>query len=669
VSLFEQAVAADPYSYELWYELGKARSTWLGHSAAATSAFLKAAELQPDHLDVQLELGRQLLAAGDGEQALHRLRLATRTSQYRAETDPENPPAAATQPAPVAPADVPPAEHRAAEADYLLGQALADLGYDRAALDRFEFLARRLDREGGSEAGGSLLPHATARLHVQIGDLYLRRDDPAAALAAYRKADASAAAREAAPDPLVHGRIVRALLAAGRAEEALSTAADGVRRANASPGSVDLLREAYKLAGRPAGAAAAALTDLHRKHPDDRPILFALCQLLADAGDARSAVKLLADVRTRAPADAAVVCRQAVLARDVDGAAGAVEVLAGALAGWPELDGQLDPAFRALSPATGKGTVSPATAAAVPVPPAWVAARAYVVARLAVEQERAETSRRLLAAATAERPAFTPAFRLAVDEVLDDADLPRAERSRRAIALAERAKDAGATDLAFELRAREALFRGDGAESVKWLAGVARGDGKAGESKQAPAIALLHARASAAAGELSVARAGLQALAHAAPLLSAAHAGLVDQWEQAGDEAAAERALAAWERAVPDDFAPRVRRAEGLLDDGKPEAAELLLAEYESQFPADPRRLELLAEVYAKSGRADRFAPRLEAMLGEADRLGPRGLLTVALRLATAYLDDAHPADAARVLENARPLAAGDPDRLRDLAA
>ncbi|MDB5295051.1 MAG: hypothetical protein JWO31_1034, partial [Phycisphaerales bacterium] len=166
VALLEQAVALDPYSYEVNYELGRASRDGVGYDPRAAAAFERAAALDPARLDAQLDLGRQHLARGDPASALVRFRLATLTTEY-------------------ADGDV-----RAAEADFLFAHSLAELGFDRAALDRYELLAARLghgDIDRSAEIGDLL----TARVLVRIGDLYLKRGRRADALAAYAKADAA----------------------------------------------------------------------------------------------------------------------------------------------------------------------------------------------------------------------------------------------------------------------------------------------------------------------------------------------------------------------------------------------------------------------------------------------------------------------------------------------
>src|ERR1700722_9019210 len=65
ISSLEKAIALDPDSYELRYDLGKVFRRATNTDDRAIDAFEHAAAIQPDHLDLQTELGRQYLAKHD----------------------------------------------------------------------------------------------------------------------------------------------------------------------------------------------------------------------------------------------------------------------------------------------------------------------------------------------------------------------------------------------------------------------------------------------------------------------------------------------------------------------------------------------------------------------------------------------------------------------------
>ena len=104
----QKAVVLDPDSFELHKQLGDLYQA-TGDERAARE-WERAAAIDPDHLDVQVNLGRHDAARWDFEHAIVHLRLAQQTTDYRH--------------------DAP----TAAEADFLLARTLQESGYDRAAL-------------------------------------------------------------------------------------------------------------------------------------------------------------------------------------------------------------------------------------------------------------------------------------------------------------------------------------------------------------------------------------------------------------------------------------------------------------------------------------------------------------------------------------------------------
>ena len=115
-------VQADPDSFDLRYDLGKAYASVNAQSSQAIAAFEAAAKIKPDDIEVQTELGREYLASDRPDEAMLHLRLAIQTDDYK--TDDE----------------------AAALADFFLARALQQKGYDRAAVDEYDSLLRRLAR-------------------------------------------------------------------------------------------------------------------------------------------------------------------------------------------------------------------------------------------------------------------------------------------------------------------------------------------------------------------------------------------------------------------------------------------------------------------------------------------------------------------------------------------
>jgi len=78
----QKAIALDPFRFQLRYDLGWAYVNANATDDSAIAAFEKAALLEPDHLELQTELGRLYLAKSNLPAAVEHLRLATQTSDY-----------------------------------------------------------------------------------------------------------------------------------------------------------------------------------------------------------------------------------------------------------------------------------------------------------------------------------------------------------------------------------------------------------------------------------------------------------------------------------------------------------------------------------------------------------------------------------------------------------
>ncbi|HSI33511.1 MAG TPA: tetratricopeptide repeat protein, partial [Tepidisphaeraceae bacterium] len=117
INLLEKAVSLDPDSPELYEELGRA----YGGQEKATWAFEQALELDPGDVDVRQRLGRNYLLKNKLDEAFRHLRIATLTDGYKDDPD------------------------EAAVVDFFLGRVLQRKGYDRAALETYARLAKRIE--------------------------------------------------------------------------------------------------------------------------------------------------------------------------------------------------------------------------------------------------------------------------------------------------------------------------------------------------------------------------------------------------------------------------------------------------------------------------------------------------------------------------------------------
>ncbi|QOV88940.1 tetratricopeptide repeat protein [Humisphaera borealis] len=644
IALLKQALSLDPDSYELHSELGSLYREGFGFQPAALAEFEKAAEIEPDRIDAQLDVARQLLANGDNTAAFHRLRLAIQTSQYAA------------------------GHVRSAEADFLLAHSMRELGYDRAALDRFELLLDRLSR-GDIERSDEVARILNTRLFMQIGDLYIKRDRPADALRAYRTAEGTL---DGSRDIDVKSRVVRAMMLDGQVNEGMARAADVVRQFGASPAALSLLRDVYSAVGRPEGVTSA-LADLHRQFPDDRQLLFALCEVLAADRRFDAADEQLTVAWQRTPGSPALLVRWFRLRFDRDPES-AVRLLADLLTESSSVAGQIDPVWRRMTSVEGREAFPLERLLAMRPPAGAKAAHAFIIHRVARDWPRASLSRRSLDASLAARPPFAPAFADKLEEVLTDPRLPPHARLTAADALASAAELAGDPGLADLLRGRIALVRGDGADAQAcFQAAIQR-------NPNVPEARLGLAAAGVLAGEVSAAVQQAWAVARAFPEYEPAFVFL----DAHPDRADPPRVFADWKLSQPagEPVSPELslRQAEDQIERGNTEGAELLLADLDRQSPADARLLDLHGRIEFVTANASASAvpmevsaqprqkARLEKLIDQGKNLGPAGLTEVAARLSAIYAREGRPADAARPLAAARPLVGGEPDLLYRLA-
>ncbi len=230
--------------------------------------------------DLQIELARLYIGTGKPDAAIKHLRLAMQTTDYTTDDD------------------------RTATVDYLLADVLQQEGYDRAALDRYDSLMKRLEKPGRDIRSNPELQYLVTRpelLFVQVGTLYERNGQYADALKAYQPA----ADREPGSFDL-QARVARMLLASGRRDEATRKAAEIVMRFRASSDSLALLNEVYGKIGQPE-AVDDELRRLLRSQPDDRALLFALSDLLVSQGKVDEAATELSTVVKKNPSDVETV--------------------------------------------------------------------------------------------------------------------------------------------------------------------------------------------------------------------------------------------------------------------------------------------------------------------------------------------------------------------------
>jgi tetratricopeptide (TPR) repeat protein len=339
ITEFEKAIALDPNSYLLYYELGKAYLVVAGMEDKSIAAFERAAQLEPDHLDLQEQLGREYLASGDTARSIEHLRLALQTTDYADD------------------------DGQAAVADFFLARALEQGGYDRAALDSYNSLVQRLKTPSLQIRQDQELAYLMDRpelLYVEIGELYEKHNQFAFALAAYEPAARSE------PDNFdLQARVVRMKASLGQHDEALARTADLIVAQHASAPSLLLLDDVCSRLNL-SGGAIALLTKLHAEHPDDTSLLFALADAMIAQDRPADARRLLADAWEKTPGNTQLVRRLFAIYRQNADLEPAARLLIIALARNPDSLQNLAPALES-------------TAASGPQNPVEIAGRAVDV--------------------------------------------------------------------------------------------------------------------------------------------------------------------------------------------------------------------------------------------------------------------------------------------------
>jgi tetratricopeptide (TPR) repeat protein len=167
IGLLEQAVAVDPYSYELSSLLGSLYVMDGNTVAKGLDSFENAAAIRPDDVEIQGVLGRDYLAEHNLPQAIWHLRLAQQTTGYRR------------------------LENQAAIVDRFLAEALESSGYFQAAVQVYSSLRDRIRQPTEAmryDAEIGPLVENPLPVWVKIASLQERLGQHALAVATYKEA-------------------------------------------------------------------------------------------------------------------------------------------------------------------------------------------------------------------------------------------------------------------------------------------------------------------------------------------------------------------------------------------------------------------------------------------------------------------------------------------------
>ncbi len=630
INQLERAIKLDPESFELRYALGKA---YLGNSAANDSSiewFEKAAQINPDNLELQTLLGRQYLARNNIPLAIEHLRLAHQTTEYKQDDD------------------------DAAVADYFLAQALQQKGYDRAALECYDLLLRRLQSPTFSIRANPELTYLVTRpelLYVRIGELYERHGEYAEALHAYELA----AGRDEGNFDL-QARCVRVLIAMGNADEATRRAALVVDRFRASSDSLNLLREVYQKIGRE-GAVVEELRRLHRAKPDDHGVLFSLADMLRQQGRERDAEELLRESAKRNPSDIEVLNRLLSIYAQRDDTAGSARLIVESIAADPRLLRELSDSWAVLLRPTTKNHLRIPDLQKLEVEPRAEAAKQFLVSRLADAWNREPLARASLEKAVKSSPPFAPAYRVLVSEIWLRPELDDAQKSAACQELIDRVAKEHFPVLAGELRGLVYLKENRPDMAATELAAAVKID-----TDKSPDLMLEYALALRLSNNQDNNRKFEQVLwklVSDRPTYEDAEVALFRYYIDQGQGSQAVKVLNTWLSADPTSVNARLLQATLFIQAKRPDAGEALLNKL---FEEDGDNVEVLVtmrEFYHATSRLDEFIAKLEDQ--RAKHPESRNAVEMLIDI---YASQRRMPDATRVLDAMHKAVADDPDLL-----
>jgi tetratricopeptide (TPR) repeat protein len=627
VTLLEKALPLDPQSFELNYALGRAYVIGRSEDEQSTRALERAAAIEPDHLELQTELGRQYLARGEQWQGLQHLRLAVQTTEYKDD------------------------EAGAGLTDLFLGRALQQAGYDRAALEQYGKVLRRVQQSGRADPHLAFL--ITDRLYVDIGDLYARNGQLSEALQAYEPA-----ARRNPADFETEARVVRALVGLHRIDEASRRAADAVVRFRASKSTLDLLREVHQAAGTGgARGAADALARMHEERPDDTTVLFALVELLREDDRWAEAEGILTAANNRRPDDFTIFRRRVELRLQRDDAPSAADLIIATLAARPNEAAELAELWPDVISPARPNHVRLAKLQASTALPGQVAAKELAVATVADVLHREDVGDPALDRAVAITPPFAPAFRERLARVWSRGEVKtdEAERTRLTDGLIAAASKTPA--LADELRGLALLYRKQYKDAVAEL-GNAIAQGGA-----APSLLLAHAIAIRESGDKQKFEQLMWKLLSDRPTFEDAYSTLYAYYGNAGSETQADRVLTMWASAAPYSASARLLQAARLFRAGRSDAAEQVIAKLLEERGDDPGVLRTAYALYTRSGKIDKLISAIEQRVRERP-----GNVAAVSALVDLYDEKNRSADGLPMLDAARQAVADDPDALYQLS-
>ncbi|HEY8749040.1 MAG TPA: hypothetical protein VIM11_13745 [Tepidisphaeraceae bacterium] len=519
IDFLQKATALDPESYQLHSLLGELYGE--ANDTRAQHEWEKSASIEPDHLELQIMLGRQALSHAQFPEAIRRLRLAQLTSDYR-QDDPA-----------------------AAEGDFLLARGLQESGYDRAALESYERLLSRLQNQQmalrrNPQAAALLANPGILALH--IASLYEKHHDYTRSLSVLRTAAAKS------PNEFeLQAQIVRDTAAAGLKPKAIEAAVNVVQQFDASRAAMALLREQT---GSDA-ATSDRLAALHKQTPGQRSVVYALFDSLHAQNRTAEADSLMGAALVKWPDDIRLIRRQFEALHRRGALPDAAKLIIEAVARRPDSHLELSPLWDRLIRPSAHGRLRDADLKSIEVSSSALGAKLFLQAAGAQVYRGDVATREILKSAVKVRPVFAPAWRAMVTAIQVSRVMPEPEKKAGLAGLSQAAVAASQPALAEELRAQALLDAFHPEQAAEAYASAVRAGGRAPELMLHLAQALHSMKDEAAAVAL------LRRLLEDRPLCQQGYQ-LLYEIERSQEHAVqAGRVVAMWLAADPDSVSVR----------------------------------------------------------------------------------------------------------------
>jgi tetratricopeptide (TPR) repeat protein len=633
IDALERAIMLDPYRFALRYDLGWAYVNANVADENAISAFEKAAIIEPNHVDLQAELGRLYLARNNFQLAIAHLRLATLTSEYS--TD----------------------DGKAAVVDFLLGRALKDAGYDRAALNQYSILVKRFEHPSLALQQNGELSYLLDRpdsLFVEIGELLEKHGQYADAIRSFKPAV------DRQPDNFdLQSRYARDLARDGQADAALDKSVQIIVRSRASAASLGVLKDVCLGLNLPNGVVTT-LRKLSEDRPDDRAVLFALVDTLVARHRGDEAQQLLQTAWQKSPADIPLTRRLFAIDKQNDAVPAAANLLIHALAVNPDAQQNYFPLWAELLRPGLQHRLTLAGLSSMKVSAEDRAAWEYWISLTAEDQGRPSLERSALEASAKIKPPFAPAFRALVIHYWSRAEWSDAQKISASDQLADQAKTEGDAALGAELAGRSLVKQAKWSLSVDEFTRSVRLGGRSAELILAGANASRGPRRDSRYEQL------LWSLISDRPWFEDGYTSLFQYYASAEPPATeqAMKVLSTWLASDPQSTGARLAQADVDVREGQTREAEQEITRLFQDDPDDVDVFRLMLRFYTQAGRLNELINKLEDQ-----RAGHPRDTDVVARLVLLYTQQKRNAEASRLLDSTRSAVADDADLLYSLAS